>query len=144
VQYPNTELAVRNWLRGKQSLTSLLTAPAATRGLQATALVDLDPHPELPCVVVYRAGGQTDANLPLDRAVLGFDCWGTSSSRKSAMDLQVALLGALTGMASEPLGPDVYGYHALVQSALWSPDPGGRSRYVVTAVVTARRAALAA
>lgn len=144
MQFPNTELAVRNWLRTQQPLIALLTAPAATRGLQPTALIDLEPHAELPCVVVYRAGGQTDANLPLDRAVLGFDCWGTSSSRKSAMDLQLALIEALSGMASEPLGTGVHGYHALVESAVWAPDPGGRSRYVITATVIARRAALAA
>lgn len=128
--FPNTELAVRDWLRSQASLTDLLGG---------TAKIDLDPDPTLPCVVVYRAGGTTDAYVPLDRALLGFDCWGTERSRKAAMDLQVALTNCLSGLASEDLNSEVFGYSALVESVLYAPDAGGRHRYVVTALVTARR-----
>lgn len=127
--YPNTELAVRDWLRTKESLVSLLNG---------TGQIELVADPVLPCVSLYRAGGTTDSMIPLDRAVIRFDCWGTERSRAAAMNLQVALVDCLSAMASEPLGEDVFGYNALIESVLWVPDEGGRSRYVVTALVTTR------
>lgn len=127
--FPNTELAVRDWLRARPDVTDLL---------ESTNRVDLEPHTDLPCVVVYRAGGTTDPYLPLDRAILGVDCWGTTRSRMAAMNLSVAVSTALTNLASENLNDDVFGLTALVESVLYAPSPEGRHRYAVTTVVTAR------
>ena len=81
---------------------------------------------------------------PRDNAVMSFDCWGTSTSRMAALDLADALCDDLYAMAQEPLNDSVYGYGAQIASTIWMPDTGGRSKYVVTAVVSARKATSAA
>lgn len=137
VVFPNAEVAVRDWLRGQDPLLTVLGQPST---------IDLQPDDTLPCLVVYRAGGRPDPYVPLVNAAMSFDCWGPgqSRSRGKSMEIRDALLGVLWSMAAVTLAPGVRGDGAQIESDLWFPDPSGRARYVVTAMVQLRSSALAA
>lgn len=132
-ELPATELAVRTWLRTRSAVVSLLS--------NDTRRIDVDaPKEGRDYVALYRAGGAPDRYVPLDTAAITFHCYG--GTRKKALDLQTAIVGALHSMSSETLSEGVFGRDAEVLSAFWLPD-GDHARYVVTALVTASRSALA-
>lgn len=139
--FPDAEMSFRDFLRAQ---TSILAALEARGG--SSDDIDLDPSKALPCVVVYRAGGRPDPYVPVTKAAIGLDVWGTATgSRLSAMEILKPLLGVLWSIKAQTvLVPGVVAMSWTTESASWFPDPSGRPRYTILGVLQYRSSALAA
>lgn len=135
-EYVSTERATRDWLQTQSPLLSLLSNDRRR--------IDVERPKFNPAssIVVFRVGGAPLRYLPMDRALLQFDCW--AGTRGAALRLQEALCGVLLSIASTPLTEGVLGHDAEIQSIVYLPgEAAGEERYVVTALVSATRRAAA-
>lgn len=123
------ELDVREWARSDAAIVAQVVS--AER-------VDFGYPGDNPGtrIRLWRAGGGPDATVNLDRALITFQCFG--SSRKAADDLATILVRQLRRLhtsrqhplrVADPAGPT------------WSPDEAGHPMYTVTALVTAKMTA---
>lgn len=136
MDFVSTERAMRDWLQTRTELLSLLSNDKRR--------IDVERPKFNPAssIVVFRIGGQPLRNVPMDRALLQFDCW--AGTRGAALRLQEALCGVLYSMALEPLTEGVLGHDAEITSIFYAPgESAGAERYVVTALVSATRRAAA-
>lgn len=137
--YAIAEIAIRDWARTRTALTTLLSGD--------TRLIDLTPHPTLPCIGMYRAGGAPLANVPVDVPTMAFQCWGpggastVTSSPMSALRLGTALIAEINQMGGKAMMPGVFALDGTVLSFYWNPGAGDRPRYVVNATIALRRSA---
>lgn len=103
--------------------------------------------PTFPLVCVRRVGGGEGlGEAPVDEAIIAFDCWGDVKDKASAYTVKAAVRRALFKIRGGPTVlrtpaagvPGVDAFGASVNGDTWAPDPADdRSRYVVTAAVTA-------
>lgn len=135
--YPLAELAIRDWLRTRPALLTLLSGDARR--------IDLTPDPLLPCIGMYRAGGAPMPGVPVDRPSMAFQCWGpggaaaTNATPMSALRLSTALVAEIMGMGGRQMLPGTYALDGDVLSSYWNPGAGDRPRYVVNANIALRR-----
>lgn len=135
--WPDVEGALRTWLRADAPLTALVGARVFF-GVPRKAT-----DSSYPLVTVQRVGGGQDlSEVPIDRALIQFDVWGTdaeSGGKARAWAVVNALRSRLETMRDRTvLNPEVDAFGAEVLSVVWSPDPADdRPRYSVTAEVTA-------
>lgn len=132
--YGDVESAVKAWAM-TQPIAPLVTAAGRTHIYMAMPIAS-----PVPSLILSRVGGgvRPTSELPIDRARISFDCWGTS--RTQAGTLAQTLVTAL-----DELGPNG-GYTvggvtlAVAEIVLWTwlPDPkADTARYVVDALITA-------
>jgi hypothetical protein len=136
MDFVSTERAMRDWLQTQTELLSLLSNDKRR--------IDVERPKFNPAssIVVFRVGGAPLRYVPMDRALLQFDCW--AGTRGAALRLQEALCGVLYSMASTPLTEGVLGHDAEISSIVYAPgEAPGAERYVVTALVSATRRAVA-
>lgn len=135
VEWPDTEGAVRDYLRGHTDVT----AQVGTR-----VFFSIPDQPTWPLVVVRRvAGGDDTSEAPLDQAVIQIDCWAAGRNKQQATDVVNAVRQALYELrGATALNDDVVGYGARIDSIVFLPDPADdRPRYALTAQITTRAAA---
>jgi hypothetical protein len=138
--FPDTEGAIRTWLRAQPAVTALVGqrvffgipkgATEATFPLISVQLVSTVPDP---------------SEAPIDRALLQIDCWGSldasGNGQKAAATALVNTVRALLHSITQPtpMGTvTVFGCN--VESVTWLPDPtNDRPRYSLSAEVTAIR-----
>lgn len=134
--FPDTEGAVRTWLKTKTEITSKVGTRVFFGYPEGT--------PATPLIVLARVGGAPQrSEAPVDVALLQFDCWGTGRNKAQATDVMLALVGVLESMqAGVTLDSTTRGFGSAVESSPWLPEPtSDQARYVVTAVVTAIKTA---
>ena len=136
--FPDTEGAIRTWLRAQPAVTALVgqrvffgipkAATEATFPLVTVQLVSTVPDP---------------SEAPVDRSLIQIDCWGSldasGNGQKAAATALVNTIRALLHSITQPtpMGT-VTVFGANVESVTWLPDPtNDRPRYVLTAEVTA-------
>jgi hypothetical protein len=122
----STELAVREWVRSLPAITALLVTPDR---------VDFGYPGDSPGtrVRLFRAGGEPEAIVNIDRALMTFQCFGTS--RGAADRLATTLVWELRRLHADAVHPLRAGQPS---GPTWSPDEAGHAMYSVTALVTAR------
>lgn len=126
---PQTEFAVRDWLRTVPSVLALV-------GNDVRRIdVDYSGSPDLTHVTMFRSGGALPEMLPFDDAVMTFLCWG--KGRGSALTLATTLAETLRSTREVPLNSSAYLRGARVESLFWNPSDDGIPRYAVIALVTA-------
>lgn len=140
------EYAVRDWLRTRPELMELdeqyrnrTSNTLESRRVLSndTRRIDLDYTGSGSYVVLYRAGGGPASTYPQDRSIITFHCYG--STRHAAALLVGGLQVALQSLNETPLNEQVHGNGAAVQSVTWLPTSDGAARYVLIALVSARR-----
>ena len=136
--FPDTEGALRTWLRSQTSITALVGQRVffgvPKRATETTV-------PLLTVQLVSTIPETSDA--PLDRALIQIDCWGSidtsgngqKATATSLVNTVRALLHSIT--QPTPMGTvTVFGCN--VESVTWLPDPANdRPRYSLTAEVSA-------
>jgi hypothetical protein len=135
--WPDTEGALRDWLREQPSLQALV-ARRVFFGVPRNAR-------QWPLVTVQRVGGAEDiSEAPVDRALVQIDVWGeidgSGNGDKAGTTAVVNALRSLLGSVKHrtPLNATVDALGVTVAGVAWVPDPADdRPRYVVTAEVTA-------
>jgi hypothetical protein len=125
----SVELDVRQWLRTNSAVVGqVVSGDRVDFGYEGA-----NPGTR---IRLFRSGGGPDAIVNVDRALMTFQCFG--SSRKAADDLAGVLVRELRRLhtsrehplrVAEPAGP------------VWSPDEAGHAMYSVTALVTAKMTA---
>lgn len=126
---PDTELAVRDWLRTVPAVTSLV-------GNDSRRIdVDYSGSKDLTHITMFRSGGAPAEFLPFDDAVMTFLCWG--KGRGSALTLATTLAETLRSTREVALNANAYLRGCQVASTFWNPDEDGTPRYAVIARITA-------
>jgi hypothetical protein len=127
--------ALRDWLRGKAAISSVVTANSSTVAVYAGGL---PKDSDLPAIVLNRVGGSPEPLGPVDAGLYQFDCWAIKASDASL--LSGALVSVLLSTGTEPLatGLDITG--ATVTGIVYFPDQyrPDLNRMVVTAQVVTR------
>lgn len=126
---PQTELAVRDWLRTVPSLVTLV-------GNDARKIdVDYSGSKDTAHITMFRSGGMPSVWVPLDEAVMTFLCW--AKGRGSALTLATTLVDTLRDTRETALNADAWLRGSTVESINWAPDSDGTPRYAVIARITA-------
>ena len=132
--YGDIESAIKAW-----AMTGPI-APLVTAGGRTHIYMAMPTASPVPSVILSRVGGgiRPASDLPIDRARISFDCWGTS--RAQAQALSATLVTELDNLA--PNGGYTVGGVTLAVAEIilwtWLPDPkADTARYVVDALVTA-------
>lgn len=141
-------MTVELWPDVEGGLKTYLVADADVGAVVAGRVYFAVPaEPTFPLIVIRRVGGgeTPTAEAPVDNALIAFDCWGNVRDKMSAYTVKAAVRRALFKIRSRVVlrtpaagveGVDAFG--ASVDGDVWAPDPADdRSRYVVTATVTA-------
>jgi hypothetical protein len=129
---PDTEGAMRTWLRAQSNITALVGNRVFLGGIpQQTAF---------PLIVLHQIGGADDeSEAPVDNAVITFQCWAATKASASAVTRALrASLQSIRGATDLDANTRCFG--AFVDLTLWQPDPSAtinNARYIVTARVTA-------
>jgi len=132
--FGDIESATKAWLAAGP-VAALVTAAGRTNVYLAMPLAA-----PVPSLILSRVGGAPSArsDIPIDRARISFDCWGTS--RAIAQTLSARLISELDMLAPRG-GYTVLGVTlaaAEILSWIWLPDPkADTARYVVDALITA-------
>lgn len=135
--FPDTEGAMRAWLRSHTAVSALVGARVFF-GIPKK-------NPTFPLITVQRIGGGDDvSDAPLDIALLQIDCWGEIDASGNGVKAGATALVNAVRTALRAVGTDtqlttgVTAHGVNVESVLWLPDPDNdRPRYSVTAEVAA-------
>lgn len=135
ITFPDTEGALRSWLREQEQLTDLV-AKRIFLGVPTNAT--------FPLISIQQVGGGPQAGeAPVEDALIQFDCWAYGReghwNKVQLAEVKNVLTGLLQAMNNVALDSSTTGYGAKVLSVVATTDqPDGRPRYIVTAQVTAR------
>lgn len=142
--YPDIEGGLRTFLRAD---TGVIAATADVQGAASVwfGIPKGATEDYFPLITIMRVGGGDDASdIPIDRALLQIDCWGSlhtngNGNKASATTLVNAVRSALRAVRRRTeLATGIYAFGFNVESSIWLPDPDNdRPRYVVTAEGTA-------
>lgn len=145
VELPDTEGAVRSYLRAHADVAAVVTA---------RVWFAMPNTPTFPCVIVTEIAGTDDTSeAPLDQSMLRIDCWGSlhgngNPDKAAATAVRLAVRQALYDLRTpadvvlgeEPDEVTVRLAGAFVQSTTYLPDPtDGRPRYSIVTNITAHR-----
>lgn len=135
IYFADTETVIKTFLLGAT------VAPLLKRTTDGGYSIynAMPPAAPVPALIAFQVTGgpEPDADLPVQRVTIQFDCWG--KTRQQAGDIARTLLADLEWLArtgGKVIG-GVYLGSAVIQNMRWLPEPDSDTpRYIVDALIT--------